>query len=84
MKLVGDRFSLACHPIKNKEVKSMRWCEVIEREAVKPVKPLTPAAGRREADRKTRISKRIADLRGDHAKQLSDLRAKLVSGNHPS
>jgi hypothetical protein len=62
----------------------MRWCEVIEQEAIKPVKPLTPAAARREADRKGGINKRIADLQGEHAKRLGDLRGKLVRSDHPS
>jgi hypothetical protein len=57
----------------------MKWREIMERRGVKPLKPLSPAAARREADRKSNISKRITDLSDQHAKKIIDLRAKLAS-----
>jgi hypothetical protein len=69
----------------------MRYREIIEASprkptsptsgTIKPAQPMTPAKGRREADRKANIQQRIRDTRSQFTKKLRDLQGKL--GNKP-
>lgn len=44
----------------------------------KPAPPMTPAEGRREADRRAGVQDRLRDERRRHAEKVRDLQSKLT------
>jgi len=63
----------------------MRYYELIFKEEateagiIKPKKPMTPVQARREAERKTKVQKRIADVKTSSSDKINDLTSELFS-----